>query len=161
MNEDAKLNDFLKERLEADVPGEPPRLKAILHAASVAAQVRAAARRRTVRLWSGLLVAASLTVLCLFSVHFWTSSSPSSSSLSSSSPSASSPSQPSLASSPVPVSSPSYAPSPEQTVVDVIDLLCMTDGEELDIETNSVEEVLLAWQDAPYEDAVSGLFEGD
>jgi hypothetical protein len=37
----------------------------------------------------------------------------------------------------------------------------MTDGEELDIETNSVEEVLLAWQDAPYEDAVAGLFEGD
>ena len=151
MNEDAKLNGFLKERLEAGVPGEPPRFEAILHAASEAAQARAAARRRTVRLWSGLLVAASLAVLCLFVVHFRTSSSPS----------ASSPSQPSLASSPPPASSPSYAQSPDQTVVDVIELLCMTDGEELDIETNSVEEVLLAWQDAPYEDAVSGLFEGD
>ena len=151
MNEDVKLNGFLKERLEAGVPGEPPRFEAILHAASDAAQARAAARRRTVRLWSGLLVAASLAVHCLFVVHFRTSSSPS----------ASSPSQPSLASSPPPASSPSYAQSPDQTVVDVIELLCMTDGEELDIETNSVEEVLLAWQDAPYEDAVSGLFEGD
>ena len=47
MNEDARLNAFLKERLEADVPGETPRLEAILHAASAAAQARAAARRRS------------------------------------------------------------------------------------------------------------------
>ncbi len=159
MNEDVKLNDFLKERLEAGVPGEPPRLETILHAASAAAQARAAARRRSVFLWGGFLVAASLAVLCFFAVHFQTSSTPSSPS--SSSLSASSPSQSSLASSPAPVPSPAYAPSPEQTVVDAIDLLCMTDGEELDIETNSVEEVLLAWQDAPYEDAVSDLFEGN
>ena len=50
MNEDAKLNDFLKERLEAGVSGEPPRLDAILQAASAAAQTRAAARRRFVSL---------------------------------------------------------------------------------------------------------------
>ena len=66
MNEDAKLNDFLKERLEADVPGEPPRLEAILHAASVAAQARAVARRRSVCLWGGLLAAASLAVISIF-----------------------------------------------------------------------------------------------
>ena len=47
MNEDAKLNNFLKERLEADVPGDPPRLEAILQAASAAAQARPAARRKS------------------------------------------------------------------------------------------------------------------
>ena len=150
MNEDAKLNNFLKERLEADVPGDPPRLEAILQAASAAAQARAAARRRSVRLWGGLLAAASLAVLCLFAVHLWTSS-----------PSASSPSQLSQASSPVPTSSPSDVPSPEQTVVDAIDLLSTFDGEEVDVETNSVVEVLLAWQDAPYKDAVSDILAGN
>ena len=136
MNEDSKLNDFLKERLEADVPGEPPRLEAILHAASAAAQARAAARRQSFRLWGGLLAAASLAVICLFAVHFRTSS-------------------------PAPAPASSDAPSPEQTVVNAIDLLSTLDGDELDIETNSVVEVLLAWQDAPYEDAVFDLFEGE
>ena len=150
MNEDAKLNDFLKERLETDVPGEPPRLEAILHAASAAAQARMAARRWSVCLWGCLLAAASLAVLCFFAVHFRTSS-----------PSASSPSQSTLASSPAPTSSPSDAPSPEQTVVDAIDLLSTFDGEELDVETNSVVEMLLAWQDAPYRDAVSDILAGD
>ena len=73
----------------------------------------------------------------------------------------SSPSQLSQASSPVPTSSPSDVPSPEQTVVDAIDLLSTFDGEELDVETNSVVEVLLAWQDAPYKDAVSDILAGD
>ena len=150
MNEDAKLNGFLKERLEAGVPGEPPRFEAILHAASAAAQARAAARRRSVCLWGGLAAAASLAVLCLFAVH-----------LRNASPSASSPSQPSLASSPAPSSSPASMPSPEQTVVNAIDLLSTFDGDELDVETNSVVEVLLAWQDAPYKDAVSDLLAGN
>ena len=150
MNEDSELNDFLKERLEADVSGDPPRLDEILHAASAAVQARMDARRRSVRLWGGLLAAASLAVLCLFAVHLWTSS-----------PSASSPSQLSQASSPVPTSSPSDVPSPEQTVVDAIDLLSTFDGDELDVETNSVVEVLLAWQDAPYKDAVSDIVAGD
>ena len=113
MNEDAKLNDFLKERLEADVPGDPPRLEAILQAASAAAQARAAARRRSIRLWGGSLAAASLAVLCFFAVHFRTSS-------------------------PAPSPSSSEGPSPEQTVVNAIDLLSTFDGEELDVETNSV-----------------------
>ena len=150
MNEDAKLNDFLKERLEADVPGEPPRLDAILRAASAAAQARAAARRRPIRLWGSLLAAASLAVLCSFAVH-----------LRHSSPSASSPSLPSVASSPAPSSSPAPVPSPEQTVVNAIDLLSTFDGEELDVGTNSVVEVLLAWQDAPYKDAVSDILAGE
>ena len=150
MNEDAKLNDFLKERLESDVPGEPPRLEAILHAASAAAQARAAARRRSVYLWGCWLAAASLAVLCFFAVHFRTSS-----------PSEPSPSQPPVAFSPAPSSSPVSVPSPEQTVVDAIDLLSTFDGDELDVETNSVAEVLLAWQDAPYKDAVSDILAGD
>ena len=154
MNEDAKLNDFLKDRLEADVPGEPPRLEAILHAASAAAQTRVAARRRSIRLWGGLLAAASLAALCLFAVHLRTSST-------SPSPSASAPSQPALASSPVPSSLPASVPSPEQTVVNAIDLLSTFDGDELDVETNSVVEVLLAWQDAPYKDAVSDILPGN
>ena len=149
MNEDSKLNDFLKERLEADVPGEPPRLDEILSAASAAAQARVAARR-SVRLWGGLLAAASLAVLCLFAVHFRNTS-----------PSAPSPSQPSVVFSPVPSSSLASAPSPEQTVVNAIDLLSTFDGDELDVETNSVVEVLLAWQDAPYKDAVSDILAGD
>ena len=150
MNEDANLNAFLKERLEADVPGEPPRLDAILRAASAAAQARAAARRRPIRLWGSLLAAASLAVLCSFAVH-----------LRHSSPSASSPSLPSVASSPAPSSSPAPVPSPEQTVVNAIDLLSTFDGEELDVGTNSVVEVLLAWQDAPYKDAVSDILAGE
>ena len=155
MNEDAKLNDFLKERLEAGVPSEPPRLDAILHAASAVAQARAAARRSRVRLWGGLLVAASLTVICLFAVHFWEpSSSPSSSSLTSLPPS------PQAVVQSVPSPTPASTPSPEQTVVDAIDLLSMADGESLGVETNSVEDVLLAWQDAPYENAVADLLAG-
>ena len=150
MNEDSKLNDFLKERLEADVSGAPPRLDEILHAASAAAQARMDARRRSVRLWGGLLAAASLAVLCLFAVHFRNSSS-----------SAPLPFRPSVSSAPAPSSSPASVPSPEQTVVGAIDLLSTFDGDELDVETNSVVEVLLAWQDAPYEDAVADLFEGD
>ena len=150
MNEDAKLNDFLKERLEAGVSDEPPRFDAILHVASTAAQTRAAVRRSRVRLWGVLLIAASLTVICLFAVHFW--SSPPSSSL---------PSPPQVAVQPTPTPTPASMPSPEQTVVDAIDLLSMADGENLGVETNSVEDVLLAWQDAPYENAVSALLAGN
>ena len=146
MNEDAKLNDFLKERLEAGVSGEPPRLDAILHAASVAAQTRAAARRSRVRLWGGLLAAASLAVLCLFAVHLWV-------------PPATQPSP--QAAKPVPSQSLTSMPSPEQTLVGAIDLLSMVDGDNIEVETNAVEDVLLAWQDAPYKDAISDLLAGN
>ena len=147
MNEDAKLNDFLKERLEAGVSGEPPRLDAILHAASVAAQTHTAARRTRVRLWGGLLAAASLAALCLFAVHLWVSPA--------------TPSSPHQVAQSVPSPSLASMPSPEQTLVGAIDLLSMVDGDNIEVETNAVEDVLLAWQDAPYEDAVAGLFEGD
>ena len=147
MNEDAKLNDFLKERLEAGVSGEPPRLDAILHAASVAAQTRAAARRSRVRLWGGLLAAASLAVLCLFAVHLWVSPA--------------TPSSPHQEAQPAPSQSLASMPSPEQTLVGAIDLLSMVDGDNIEVETNAVEDVLLAWQDAPYEDAVSDLLAGN
>ena len=48
------------------------------------------------------------------------------------------------------------APTPEETVADAIELLSVTDETELK-ETDSVAEMLLAWQDAPYENAVSDL----
>lgn len=147
MNEDVKLNDFLKERLEAGVSGEPPRLDAILQAASAAAQTRAAARRSRVRLWGGLLAAASLAVLCLFAVHLWVSPT--------------TPSSPHQVARPVPSQSLASMPSPEQTLVSAIDLLSMADGDNIEVETNAVEDVLLAWQDAPYEDAVSDLLAGN
>ena len=135
MNEDAKLNAFLKERLESGIPGDPPRLDAILHAASLSA------RRPHALLWRRLLTAASLAAclaaLCLLSVHLRHSPQPA----------------PQLAASPA-----GSLPAPEQAVVDAIDLLSMADGEDLDVEDGSVEDVLLAWQDAPYRDAVSGLF---
>ena len=147
MNEDAKLNDFLKERLEAGVSGEPSRLDAILQAASAAAQTRAAARRSRIRLWGGLLAAASLAVLCLFAVHLWVPPT--------------TPSSPNQAAQPAPSQSLASMPSPEQTLVGAIDLLSMADGDNLEVETNAVADVLLAWQDAPYEDAISDLLAGN
>lgn len=51
----------------------------------------------------------------------------------------------------------SPAPTPEATVAHVIDLLRAADGEETASEASSVEEMLLALQDAPYESAVSDL----
>ena len=53
-------------------------------------------------------------------------------------------------------------PAPESTVARVIDLLRASDGDtsELD-EGESVAEMLLAWQDAPYESAISGLSSGN
>ena len=49
-------------------------------------------------------------------------------------------------------------PSPEDTVASVIDLLSTADGVDMSSgEESSVAEMLLAWQDAPYEDAISGL----
>ena len=39
----------------------------------------------------------------------------------------------------------------------VIDLLRAADGAEEESGADSLEEMLLAWQDAPYESAISGL----
>ena len=50
------------------------------------------------------------------------------------------------------------APKPESTVACVIDLLRTADGVESSEETEStVAEMLLAWQDAPYESAIADL----
>ena len=49
------------------------------------------------------------------------------------------------------------SPTPEATVACVIDLLRAADGTASASDESSVEEMLLAWQDAPYESAVSGL----
>ena len=49
------------------------------------------------------------------------------------------------------------SPAPEVTVACVIDLLRAADGTDSAQEESSVEEMLLAWQDAPYESAVSGI----
>ena len=49
------------------------------------------------------------------------------------------------------------SPAPEATVACVIDLLRAADGTESARDDASVVEMLLAWQDAPYESAISGL----
>ena len=49
------------------------------------------------------------------------------------------------------------SPRPETTVACVIDLLRAADGTAATSEEYSVEDMLLAWQDAPYESAISGL----
>ena len=49
------------------------------------------------------------------------------------------------------------SPTPEATVACVIDLLRAADGTESTSEESSVEDMLLAWQDAPYESAISDL----
>ena len=51
------------------------------------------------------------------------------------------------------------SPAPENTIADVIDLLRTADGEEVAAsgEADSVADMLLAWQDAPYEAAIAGL----
>jgi hypothetical protein len=48
-------------------------------------------------------------------------------------------------------------PTPEATVANVIDLLRAADGAEVSSDAATVEEKLLAWQDAPYESAVFDL----
>ena len=139
MKEDGKLIDFLTERLEGDVPGNPPRLDAILREATSCARARSRIRRLRTCIWGGALAAAVLAVICIFAVHV----------------------QPH----PLPSEGDavqevaSQATASKDVVVDVIDILRTVDGDELEEEEEASEvEMLLAWQDAPYEDAVSGLF---
>ena len=84
---------------------------------------------------------------CFFAVHLWVSPT--------------TPSSPHQAARPVPSQSLASMPSPEQTLVGAIDLLSMADGDNIEVETNAVADVLLAWQDAPYEDAISDLLAGN
>lgn len=140
MKEDSKLIDFLKDRLEGNAPGEPPRLDAILREASACARARASARRSRTRIWGGALAAAMLAVACIFVVHLrQRPSSPDGMAVRE-------------------TASQEAQPQPGEVVADVIDILRVVDGDELEDEETSEAEMLLAWQDAPYEDAVSGLF---
>lgn len=123
MNEDKEFEDFVRGRLEGEFAGEPPRLDAIIHAASEAAASRAASRRSRMRIWGALLAAASLAVILSASVATLQT-----------------------------------GPSPsDDTIAEVIDLLRSEgDGNPVSDGTSAVDR-LLAWQDAPYEQAISGL----
>ena len=139
MKEDGKLIDFLTERLEGDLPGDPPRLDAILREATVCARARSRVRFLRTCIWGGALVAAVLAIICIFAVHV----------------------QPHpLPSEDVAVQGGlSEETSSNKVVADVIDILRAVEGDELEEEEDASEvEVLLAWQDAPYENAVSELF---
>ena len=123
MKEDKEFEDFVRGRLEGEFAGEPPRLDAIIHAASEAAASRAASRRSRMRIWGALLAAASLAVILSASVATLQT-----------------------------------GPSPsDDTIAEVIDLLRSEgDGNPVSDGTSAVDR-LLAWQDAPYEQAISGL----
>ena len=134
MKEDGKLIGFLAERLEENLPGDPPRLDAILREATACARARSRLRRLRTCIWGGALAAAVLAVICIFAVHVQ----------------------------PRPLPSEEVAVQggvSEEVVADVINILRAVDGDELEEEEDASEvEMLLSWQDAPYEDAVSGLF---
>ena len=134
MKEDGKLIGFLAERLEENLPGDPPRLDAILREATACARARSRVRRLRTCIWGGTLAAAVLAVICIFAVHVQ----------------------------PRPLPSEEVAVQggvSEEVVADVINILRAVDGDELEEEEEASEvEMLLAWQDAPYENAVSGLF---
>ena len=135
MKEDGKLIGFLAERLEENLPGDPPRLDAILREATACARARSRVRRLRTCIWGGALAAAAvLAVICIFAVHVQ----------------------------PRPQPSEEVAVQGDvskEVVADVINILRAVDGDELEEEEEASEvEMLLAWQDAPYENAVSGLF---
>lgn len=50
-----------------------------------------------------------------------------------------------------------FSRRPENTVACVIDLLRTADGAEIESGESSVAEMMLAWQDAPYESAVADI----
>ena len=130
MSEFRDIEDFVKGRLEEDVKCEAPRMEEILSLATAESFARVAEHRSRVRRAAAMLVAASLAIAFSFAVLCIDSS-----------------------------------PRPEATVVCVIDLLRTADGEETlselsaDVQTEkiAVAEMLLAWQDAPYESAIADL----
>jgi hypothetical protein len=89
------------------------------------------------RIWGGFLAAAALAAICIFTVHMQTPE--------------------------VPRIDAGQNQSNYTIVADMIDLLRVADGyEPVESEADhedSVADKLLAWQDAPYEHAISGLFE--
>ena len=130
MNEYRDIEDFVKGRLEEGVALSPPRLAEIERVAAAESFARVAECRSRRRLWAASLVAASIAIVFSFAVLHIDSS-----------------------------------PKPENTVACVIDLLRTADGAETlseasadsESEETAVAEMLLAWQDAPYESAIADL----
>ena len=130
MNEYRDVEDFVKGRLEEGVSSSPPHLAEIERAAAAESFASVAGHRSRRRLWVASLVAASLAIAFSFAVLHVDSS-----------------------------------PGPEDTVACVIDLLRTADGAETlsespaarESEGTVVAEMLLAWQDAPYESAIADL----
>ena len=130
MNEYRDIEDFVKGRLEEGVSSSPPRLAEIERAAAAESLANVAEHRSRRRRWTASLVAASFAIVFSFAVLHVDST-----------------------------------PKPEDTVACVIDLLRTADGAETLSETSAesgaegtaVAEMLLAWQDAPYESAIADL----
>ena len=130
MNEYRDIEDFVKGRIEEGISPLPPRLAEIERLAAAESFACVAERRSRRRCTVAMLVAASIAIVFSFAV---------------------------LRVDP--------SPKPENTVACVIDLLRTADGAEtlseasVDIESGetAVAEMLLAWQDAPYESAIADL----
>ena len=130
MNEYRDIEDFVKGRLEDGIALSPPRLAEIERAAAAESFANVAEHRSRRRRWTASLVAASFAIVFSFAVLHVDST-----------------------------------PKPEDTVACVIDLLRTADGAETLSETSTeseseetaVAEMLLAWQDAPYESAIADL----
>ena len=130
MNEYRDIEDFVKGRLEEGVSSSPPRLAEIERAAAAESFACVAEHRWRRRCTVAMLVAASIAIVFSFAILHIDSS-----------------------------------PKPENTVACVIDLLRTADGAETlsgaaadsESEETAVAEMLLAWQDAPYESAIADL----
>ena len=130
MNEYRDIEDFVKGRLEDVVSSLPPRLAEIERAAAAESFAHVAEHRSRRRCMAAMLVAASFAIVFSFAVLHVDPS-----------------------------------PKPENTVACVIDLLRTADGAETlsgaaadsESEETAVAEMLLAWQDAPYELAIADL----
>ena len=77
MNEDRELMDFVRDRLEGDVPRDVPRLDEITRFAAEQSFVRAAESRSRSRLWGASLAAACVAAVCAFAVVHVQTASPS------------------------------------------------------------------------------------
>ena len=130
MNEYRDIEDFVKGRLEEGVSSSPPCLAEIERAAAAESFACVAEHRSRRRCTVAMLVAASIAIVFSLAILHIDSS-----------------------------------PKPENTVACVIDLLRTADGAETlsatatdsESEETAVAEMLLAWQDAPYESAIADL----
>lgn len=132
MDEDIELNAFVKRGLEDGVALDASRLAAI-----EAAAAEAAARRpggRAVRRWGGFWGGSALAAACLAAVCLWVSTD---------------------------VKGPEPA-APELELARAIGLLAESDGAADGLDGSlSADELLLAWQDMPYENALAEAGLGD